>query len=259
MSTLKSRMSPERRADVRELLIAEAAGPVRGPRRAALVVVAAAAVAVAAAALLIVQPDPPDDRGGWTAVPQAAPPLTAPDEDIEQWASKCNDLGIGGVGVGGVPARPEAAARREVLVDRRGEYTYCVDVSVGSGTASDPLIAISGVSSERADGLNGTAATVSDKPFTRPGPDDVLVLGGAEPGPLIDPLQVQQIFGLAGAGVTGVDLLLANGLRITATVRAGLWGAWWPADRGAPGGLRIAVRTEAGIRTVDADGVRLRR
>ena len=123
-----------------------------------------AAVVGTGAVVVTTYPDRPADHGPWTAVPQAAPPLTAPDEEIEEWASKCSDLGVGGVGIEGVPARREAAARREVLVDRRGGFTYCVDVSIGSGTEADPLIALSGLKS---DDLNSMWSTVSDKPLRR--------------------------------------------------------------------------------------------
>jgi hypothetical protein len=263
MTDLLPPMDPQRRADVRRMLVAQAAPvtAVRRSRRLALAGALAAVVAATGAAVLAAYPDPPPpDYAAWTAVPQAAPPLTAPDDDIERWASKCSDLGVGGVGVQGVPARPEAAARREVLVDRRGDFTYCVDVSVGSGTPTDPLIALSGLRYGGRDGTNSMAATVSDKPFATPRGGAVLVLGGdveTPPTGSTSDIHAFQIYGLSGPDVTGVDLVLANGLRVTATLRHGVWGMWWPSDRGEPTGSALAVRTAAGVTRVDPKAVQL--
>jgi hypothetical protein len=169
------------------------------------------------------------------------------------------------VAVEGVPARKADAARREVLVDRRGDITYCVDVAMGGGTATDPLIALAGLRADggRAEGLNTMSATVFDKPFDRPSPEGALLLGGdittpPEPDePDVIRLEAYQLYGLAGAEVTGVDIVLTNGLRITSTVRNGVWGAWWPTDRGDPTGVRLDVRTATGSRSVDPATIRL--
>jgi hypothetical protein len=151
MTDLRSRLDPQRQSDIRRMLVAQATpdNAMTRNRRLALAGTLAAVTAATGAVAFAAYPDPPPPNyAAWTAVPQAAPPLTAPDEDIERWASKCSDLGVGGVGVQGVPARPQAAAQREVLVDRRGGFTYCVDVSIGSGTSSDPLIALSGLKAD---------------------------------------------------------------------------------------------------------------
>lgn len=262
MTDLRSRLAPQRRADIRRMLVAQATPETVVTRhRIGLAVAFAAATVATGAVVVAVYPDPPlPNPAGWTAVPQAAPPLTAPEEEIERWASKCSDLGVGGVGVEGVRARPEAAARREVLLDRRGGFTYCVDVSMGSGTSSDPLIALSGVRADGRDGLNGMSATVFDEPFAAPQGGAVLVLGGTlETPPEGGTSQIQafQLYGLSGPTVTGVDLVLANGLRVTATLRDGIWGVWWPSDRGDPTGSELQVRTAAGVTTVDPDTVGL--
>jgi len=263
MTELQSRLDPQRQADIRRLLVTQATPgtAVTRNRRLALAGAVAAVVVTTGAVVLAVYPDPPPPNyAAWTAVPQAAPPLTAPDEDIERWASKCSDLGVGGVGVGGVPARPEAAARREVLVDRRGGFTYCVDVSMGSGTSTDPLIALSGLKTDGRHGANSMAATVFDKPFGKPQGGAVLVLGGTlETPPEGGGSEVQafQLYGLSGPAVVGVDLVLTNGLRVTATLRHGVWGVWWPSDRGDVTGCKLEVRTAAGVTTVDPYAVRL--
>ncbi|WP_433303823.1 hypothetical protein ACQP2F_13115 [Actinoplanes sp. CA-030573] len=257
MTELRSRLAPEHRAGIRHMLVDQATPAARpGPRRRlALAGVLAATVVATGAVALAVYPDPPPpDYAGWTAVPQAAPPLTAPDQDIERWASKCSDLGVGGVGVQGVPARPKDAARRDVLVDRRGGFTYCVDVSIGSGTATDPLIALSGLKAAGRHGANSMAATVFDKPFAEPRNGEVLVLGGdvgTPPAGGTSEIRAFQMYGLSGPAVTGVDLVLRNGLRVTATLRHGVWGVWWPSDRGDPTGARLQVHTGAGVRSVD--------
>jgi hypothetical protein len=54
-----------------------------------------------------------------------------------------------------------------------------------------------------------------------------------------------------------VDVVLVNGLRVTATVRDGLWGVWWPLAKGDPAGSRLEVRTRDGVRSVDPAAVRL--
>jgi len=263
MTELRSRLQPQREAGIRRMLVAQATPRtvVTRGRRLALAGVLAGVVVAVGAVVLAVRPDPsPPNYAAWTAVPQGAPPLTAPDKDIERWASKCTDLGVGGVGVQGVPARPRAAARRDVLVDRRGGFTYCVDVSIGSGTPADPLIALSGLKADGRDGLNGMVTTVSDKPFTRPRDESVLVLGdNIETPPHGGPGEIQafQLYGLSGPAVTGVDLRLTNGLRVTATLRNGIWGVWWPSDRGDPTGCELEVRSVAGVTTVDPRAVRL--
>ena len=42
-----------------------------------------------------------------------------------------------------------------------------------------------------------------------------------------------------------------------ATVRDGLWGVWWPLDKGGPVGSRFEVHTRDGVRRVDPAAVRV--
>ena len=51
--------------------------------------------------------------------------------------------------------------------------------------------------------------------------------------------------------------VLANGLRVTATLRHGVWGLWWPSDRGDPTGSTLLLRTAAGVTPADPKAVRL--
>jgi hypothetical protein len=154
-----------------------------------------------------------------------------------------------------------------VLVDRRGDVTFCLDVSLGTATPSDPLIALAGfvVTGGRDEGLGGAGATVYDGPYDRPTGEDVLVLGGdtrphpPEPDrdPTVRSFHPYLLYGIAGADVTGVDIVLSNGLRITTSMRDGTWGAWWPVTKGDPTGSRLDVHTASGTRAVDPDSVGL--
>jgi hypothetical protein len=278
MTSTLSPMDPRRRAAVRAVLVQEAATtrppqagrepatasrPRRRPlgRRALLGSASAgAAAAVVAAVLVTADPAAPPSYASWTAVPATAPGGTASDEDIETWASACTDLGVGGIGIQGVGARREDAATRTPLVDRRGDFTYCVDIDPGAGTRTDPFIALSGI---RAHDLNRAWVNTTDRPVQPPAAGEVVVVAGddrplpdEEPG--VASLRAYQLFGTAGPGVTGVDILLRNGLRITATVQHGIWGAWWPAERGEPTDSRLDVHTATGTRTLTTDTLRLR-
>lgn len=272
MTSTLTPMPPERHAAIRRMLLEEVAAtgtPARGRRPArrwtlAGVALVTAATAVVAFVLVAGDPTAPAGYASWTAVPETAPGAPVSHHEIEAWASKCTDLKVGGVAVEGVPARAREAAARKVLVDRRGDFTFCADVSLGSGTASDPLIALSGVRADsgRFEDLNTMSSTVSDKPFTPPTGDNVMVLvkpvdmpADTEEGVLS--LEVHQIVGLAGGDVRGVDIVLANGLRVTATVQDGIWAAWWPSDKGPAAGSALEVRTGAGSRTVPPDDVEL--
>jgi hypothetical protein len=220
----------------------------------------AAVASVVAAVLVTADPAAAPGYATWSAVPETAPGGSATSEDLEEWASACTDLTGGGVAIEGVGARKGDVATRTPLVDRRGDHLFCVDVSMGSGTAADPFIALSGLS-----GGSLSQAAVNTRPerVAAPAAGDVVLVAGAEgPPPAREPgvesTYAYQAFGLAGPDVTGVDVVLADGLRITATLQHGLWGAWWPEDRGDPAGSLLEIRTATGTRTVTTDEVRLR-
>jgi hypothetical protein len=239
-------MNEQRRADIRAMLVNHA-GALGQPQRIntrhmGLGFATSAAVVIVALFLLAPQPKQLPSYASWTAIPHAQ----APDVDLQRWSSQCSDLGVGSVAVEGLKRHNE---HREVIVDRRGDFTFCVDVAFGSGTSADPLIALAGIRAEDKH-LNTMSATVWDKSWRRPGTGEVLVLGGSsqvapqEPG--VTSIQAYQLYGLTGSAVTGVELVLANGLRMTATLRHGLWGVWWPADKGNPAGATLWVSKESG-------------
>jgi hypothetical protein len=142
-------------------------------------------------------------------------------------------------------------------VERRGDYLYCLDISTGSGTRDDPFIASSDL--KGAAGSQGMVAMQVDR-VRPPAAGDVLVLAGddqrLQADPPLEGPYAYQIFGWAGAGVTGVDVVLDNGLKITATLQNGMWAAWWPSDRGDPEDSRLKIHTATGARMVAADTVR---
>ena len=84
---------------------------------------------------------------------------------------------------------------------------------------------------------------------------DVLVLGSVEGEGLQG--AVVAAYGMAGPDVTGVDLGLADGTRVTATVQAGRWGAWWPTTVSTAELSRLVVTTDTGQRVVDPEQVSL--
>ncbi len=219
-------------------------------------------VGAGAAGLLVGDPTAPAAFATWTAVPQTAPGSTPSHGDVEAWASQCTDLTGYSVSIGGVSARDAEAVGRSVLVDRRGGYTFCVDVAAGDGTEADPLTA---TASLEGDDVEGGWATVYDEPVALPRGGDVLVLGGdlQEPPPGDGDPDVDHgddfflVYGMAGEDVTGVELALPSGLSITTTIHEGLWGAWWPAAKGAATDSTLLVRTGSDVQRVDPDAVGL--
>ncbi|GAB3272429.1 hypothetical protein GCM10027586_21350 [Kineococcus gypseus] len=196
-----------------------------------LALASVSAVAVTSAVMLAGDPTAPASYASWSAVPASASTTAQAarqsEDDIATQASKCTELTGASVGVGGVSARPEDAAARSVLVDRRGDWTYCVDITKGSGTADDPLIVLYGLNGAAG---GGGGATVWDKPYTWPTGTDVNVLGGS-PYAVADedPVRVNySLVGSLGPQVSGVDINLADGTRITTTVHQDFWAAWWP-------------------------------
>ncbi len=265
MNRTLTSMSAAQHEAIRSLLVAEAAAGSQRPARRRRLLVTAAAMTLGltvVAALITGDPAAPPGYAAWTAVPATAGGPAA-DPRTLQWASACSDLKMGSYGVPGVDPHVRNT-RRPVLIDRRGSYTYCVDVSPGHGTTKDPLIGMSGVVGK--DGTNNGWGIISPRPFTPPTGRDLVVLGGdlvtppssARPTGTSGPA-AYQLYGMAGSAVTGVDIVLRNGLRITATVEGGLWGGWWPTTEGDPTGSRLMIHTGSTSRTVPSTALSFRK
>ncbi|HSX66917.1 hypothetical protein [Nocardioides sp.] len=252
MSTNLKPMSQQRHDAIRTMLVDHvdtesirrpAPRPAASWRRPTLIGVAAASVVTAAVATTLVVADPsaPPSYASWTAAPDSS----VDDEEARtEWRSRCTDLGTGGIGFVGVPV-PDWTPR-DVLVDRRGDFVFCVDIALGSGTEEEPFIGLAGIrADEGSDALNTMHGVVHDRPVERPSTEEVLVVGMSEvepdPDPSIRQLSVAQVYGLVGSAVTGVDVHLANGTTVTASVANGIFGAWWPTEEGAIDGATLTV------------------
>jgi hypothetical protein len=269
MTTHLTPMPPTRHAAIRDLLVDEvsrdraARAPRRTGRRPALAVAAALAATAAAGAVALVVVDPAVEASyaSWTAVPDTA--VISPDEQesLGDWRSRCTDLGTGGIGFPGM--KPPEWQPRDVLVDRRGKFVFCVDIAFGAPGEEQTLIGLAGLRADEGFGsLNTMTGVVRDEPVEMPDDGEVLVVGSgdaqpSEPG--VHSLSVGQAFGLAGPKVTAIDVVLATGTRVTATVGQGRWGAWWPGEKGTLDGAVLEVRSGKSVRTVALDEVGLGR
>lgn len=273
-------MPPARRESVRDLLtsearIAAARSRPRSGRRAVLgtAAVMSAVVLAGGSALLLAERRAPAPTGPWSAVPvQAAGPLNLSPDGDEQWGTQCNEITGGAPGFLSVADDPARAANRKILLDVRGGYSFCVDVSYGDGTEADPMVAFAGVrgpaapeSDADADGVRwggqgawGSGGNAGDV-LAAPGDDDLIMFG--EPnhvGPDGQAAHTKVAYGPAGAKVRGVELVLTDGTRITATVANGLWGAWWPRWESTAGVAELLVTSTTGTRSVDPSTVEYR-
>ncbi len=202
----------------------------------------------------------------WTAVPATAPGAQAPDADIREWASRCSDLTGTGLGIGGLAPERDPSAPRQLLVDQRGELTFCIDYYRGAGTDAHPTVMLTGLRGEDLQQGWATVIGAGSPTLTPPTGDDVLVMGGDsttvrsrdEDGSFTDTTgQASMLYGMAGPQVSGVEVVLANGLEVTATLDGGLWGAWWPAAEGEVVGAMLTLHTPEGTRTLDPARARL--
>lgn len=255
MSTNLKPMSRQRHEAIRAMLVEHvehvdresSRRPVDRPagswRRPTLIGVAAASAVTAgiATTLVVADPSAPPSYASWTAAPD---PSADEAEALTEWRSRCTDLGTGGIGFVGVPV--PAWTPHDVLVDRRGDFVFCVDIALGEGTEEDPFIGLAGIRADAgSDALNTMHGVVHDQPVQPPAAGKVLVVGMSEvvpdPDPEIRQLSVAQVYGLVGAGVTGVDVHLANGTTVTASVDNGIFGAWWPIEKGTITGATLTV------------------
>jgi hypothetical protein len=297
-STLSSSLPTARSEATRAMLVAQASGDslstsgatvIAGPpagrrrpqmRRLALSSAFGLAVTVGATTLLISDPSSPPAQAAWSAVPEPAPSAGASGPSLSLLKARCDGRVLGlGRPVATSPVADDTDADRQILVDRRGDFVFCVVVAKSRGSKSDPFVARAGLTAEkgREKGMTRGTSLWSDKPVPRPPADGILILGGDRKAPtahtaIPTPGQTEkstpdydlyktwfasQLYGFAGPEVTGIDVVLTNGLRITATVHDGLWGVWWPREMGDPAGSRLEVRTRNGVQTVDPAAVRL--
>jgi hypothetical protein len=207
----------------------------RGAVRLALVGAAAAVAAVVAVAL----PSPTDTAAfaGWTAVPTE---LTA--DELAAAGQECQDLrtSVSG-GTDDPPLNLDDA--RPVLTDRRGETSFTVLASdaglqsclIGPHVSTSSVITSSGAG----DSVSGTG-TSGQEPEEGFGlgiiGDDVppsaggatFVAGGTEGYGSSEPWS--SAVGRVGDDVASVEVLLADGTTVVASVNEGVWAAWWPTD-----------------------------
>jgi hypothetical protein len=209
----------------------------RGAVRLALVGAAAAVAAVVAVAL----PSPTDTAAfaGWTAVPTE---LTA--DELAAAGQECLNLRTSLSGGTDDPPRNLDDAR-PVLTDRRGETSFTVLAS-DAGLQScliGPHVSTSSVitSSGPGDSVSGTG-TAGQEPEggeslgigivgedTPPSADGAtFVAGGTQGYGSSEPWS--SAVGRVGDDVASVDVVLADGTRVVASVNEGVWAAWWPDD-----------------------------
>lgn len=267
MTTHLTPMPPTSHAAIRDLLVDEVFrdGAERAPRRTirrpalALAATLTATAAVGAIALVVVDPAVEASYASWTAVPDTAEISPDEQESLGDWRSRCSDLGTGGIGFPGI--KPPEWQPRDVVVDRRGKFVFCVDIAFGAPGEEQTLIGVAGLRADEGFGsLNTMTGVVRDEPVEMPVGDQVLVVGSGDAQPA-DPgvrsLSVGQTFGLAGPQVTAIVVVLANGTRVTATIGHGRWGAWWPDEKGSLDGAVLEVRSGKSVRTVGLGEVTL--
>ncbi|CAM5786132.1 hypothetical protein [Cellulomonas persica] len=214
----------------------------RGAVRLGLVGAAAAAAAV----VTLVLPNPTDAAAfaGWTAVPAQ---LDAADTAAagEQCLALRTDL-AGDAPQGDPPVN--LAGARTVLADRRGETTFTVLAS-DAGLQScliGPAVATSLVLSGSGDVVLGSGSgDASDAPREQlsvgvVGDDETPAADGATyAAGGIDGVGSDEPWGFAvgrvGADVTSVEVRLADGSTVQASVAEGVWAAWWPTQQLAAG------------------------
>ena len=164
-----------------------------------------------------------------------------------------------------VPGSPQ-------VVLRDADAVFCVHVP------SPPEMSATGPSDAPAGGTAPTAWAalsvgggpadlllfVAVSPVRAPAADEVVLLTGtsdAFPDDAVDgdgvALPTHRLLGTAGAGVEGVEVVLPDGTTVPAALADGVWGAWWPADRGGPDDSDVRVRTATGTTTTALDDVRL--
>ena len=208
--------------------------PARPMRRTLAVVAAAAAAGVVGAVTVpsLLQSTAESAYASWTPAPGS---LTG--EQVLPQARACAGNGVGEVD--GDRDRPTAVEPADVLLaEQRGLATLlimrksngAIVECMSAGPGEDDQLA----SMSLADGKPPAppAGTVSLETMSSSGDGDS---------------QWSNIVGLAGTGVTAVEVRLDSGRVFPASVRNGWWAAWWPGPEGGEvDTLTVTVRTPAG-------------
>ena len=205
---------------------------VRRPRARRLAIGLAAAALLAAGVTLAVPAALPDGDAAyasWTPVPDSMPDadaLAAADECARSWTED-------GTGTAG----------KIVLAERRG-----VTVLLLMWLRGGPLIKCSSLGT----GHPAGAERLSDDRNAEPPLPAAgrVTLGGGMGASGVGGRWYSEAAGRVGPGVTGVDIAMAGGRTVRASVRDGWWAAWWPGrEGGETAALQIVVHTAAGTRS----------
>lgn len=209
----------------------------RGAVRLALVGAAAAVAAVVAVAL----PSPTDSAAfaGWTAVPAE---LNA--DELAAAGRECLDLRTS---LHGDP--PDSPRNlddaRPVLTDRRGDTSFTVLASdaglqsclIGPHVSTSSIVTSSGTGDAVTGSATSGQGTAEDDSLsvgiigddTAPDADEAtFVSGGTQGYGSSDPWS--SAVGRVGDDVASVEVVLADGTTVVASVNEGVWAAWWPED-----------------------------
>lgn len=207
--------------------------PGRRPARRWAVGLAAAAAAAVAGAVVVPSLLPgPADRAfaAWTPVPGS---LTG--AQVMPQARRCAESGVGGGGAG--PARPGDV----VLAEQRGLATLLIQKR-GAGLVECMIV----------DGESFAAMALTEGVPPAPAKNTVRLVTRSSVGS--DDDEYSNAVGLVGPSVTGIDLLLADGRTIKASVAGGWWAAWWPGPEGGEvDTIQVMVHSGAGTATYGID------
>lgn len=206
----------------------------RGRRRVAF----AAALAVVAATGAAVAVSTGEKMAGTSALARwQAVPFPAPDAAAQKAAAACiSEVEPHGGG------RPQLGLKLSdsLLSEQRGGTVFTV---LANGTSfADCLIL---------DGRDGGAAAWST-PHGYPRPSATgISLGENSSNETTDSdnkrVDTVMLAGFAGSAVTGITVLRADGVVVTASMNDGLWGAWWP---GTSKAVSFTVHTRDGSTVV---------
>jgi hypothetical protein len=216
------------RAFVERVMAGEAGRrPAGRPRAGRWLLAGTAAVATGAVAAVLVPALLPGAAekavASWTAVPSSRT-----GEQVLPQARACAGNGVGG--------SSSAVHPQDVLLaEQRGVATLLIMRKAGGEVVECLSVGDDAVASM---GLTGAAPP----PVPPAGTVNLETMSSLGDG---DDLW-SNIVGLAGPGVTAVELRLDDGRLVQASVRNGWWAAWWPGPEGGDGVDRFTVVVHSG-------------